>query len=54
MAKSIKESLRENLQDLVEARIPTEFTNKRLKELGVEIPSIQISPTKITRKRRAV
>jgi len=37
MAKSIKKSLRENQQDLVDARIPTKFTNKDDDPVALEL-----------------
>jgi putative transcriptional regulator len=53
MSSFIKESLRENLQDLVDAGISTKFTNKRLKELGVKLPTIQMTPAKIQQIRKS-
>lgn len=54
MDSIIQEALRENLQDLVDAGIKTKFTNKRLKELGVKLPTIKMTPAKIKRIRKSM
>jgi putative transcriptional regulator len=54
MASRITNSVRESLQDLVDAGLSTKpFTNKRLKQLGVELPTIKMNPKKIQRIRKS-
>jgi putative transcriptional regulator len=54
MRKRIKDTLRESVQDIVDAGIsPKPFTNDQLKELGVKIPVIKMTPAKIQRIRKS-
>jgi hypothetical protein len=46
MEKSIKEAIGSLTQDLLDAGLASQFTEKELKELGVEIPEVKnISPS---------
>ncbi len=47
MSKNLDSALKESLQDIVEGGLKTTFTNKRLKELGIKLPVIKMSPKKI-------
>ena len=51
MSKNIQDALKESLQDIVDAGLTTTFTNKRLNELGVQLPIIKVSPSKIKKVR---
>lgn len=54
MTSRIKSTIKESLQDLVNAGLPTKpFTEKRLKELGVKLPTIEMNPKKIQRIRKS-
>ncbi len=54
MASKIKDTVRDSLQDLVDAGLPTKpFTQKRMKDLGVKFPVIKMSPTKIKKIRKS-
>jgi putative transcriptional regulator len=54
MSKNIQNSIRETLQDIVDLGIPTTFTNKRLKELGVKIPTVKVNSAKIKKVRKSM
>ncbi len=47
MRDSIKKSIRETVQDLMDSGIKTSFTSKELNSLGVNIPDIQLSTIQI-------
>ena len=47
MSNSVNESLRENIQDLIDAGIKTSFTMKDLKRLGVKLREPEYTPLKI-------
>jgi putative transcriptional regulator len=54
MNKKVNNTIREGLQDLVDAGLPTKpFTVKRLNELGVKLPVIKMSQSKIQRIRKS-
>jgi len=54
MSTRIKDTIRESLQDFVDAGLSTKpFTEKRLKELGVKLPIIEMTPAKIKRIRKS-
>ena len=47
MRNSIKQSIGETVQDLINSGIKTSFTQKELDSLGVEIPAVQLSTHQI-------
>ena len=42
MKETIKNSIAETVQDLMNAGLTTSFTNKELKTLGVNIPNVKM------------
>jgi putative transcriptional regulator len=52
MRDSIKRSIGGTVQDLLDIGINVSFTNKELKNLGVEIPDVQFAPEKISALRK--
>jgi putative transcriptional regulator len=52
MRDSIKESIGNTVQDLVNSGIDVSFTKKELNNLGVVIPDVQFSPEKISELRK--
>ena len=47
MRDSIKKSIGETIQDLMNSGIKTSFTSKELNSLGVNIPAVQLSTIQI-------
>ena len=47
MEDSIKEAIGNTIRDLIKRGIKTSFTEKELKELGVEIPAIEMGAKEI-------
>ena len=47
MRNTIKKAISESVQDLISTGFSTSFTERELKELGVNIPDIRIDPVKI-------
>lgn len=54
MRDSIKESIGNTIQDLLNIGISTSFTNKELNTLGVTIPSVEVSPEEIKKIRSTI
>lgn len=52
MRESIKEAIGDTIQDLMKSGIKTSFTEKELKEFGIEIPDIEINAQDIQRIRK--
>lgn len=52
MRKELKDALRESIQDLVDTGVQTSFTEKEMKQLGVEFSDVNITPNKIRKIRR--
>jgi len=51
MRESIKEAIGDTIQDLIKSGIKTSFTEKELKEFGIEIPDVEINAQDIQRIR---
>jgi putative transcriptional regulator len=47
MRNAIKKAVAESIQDLLYAGLSTSFTERKLNELGIKIPSLTIGPAKI-------
>ena len=47
MRRKMRESLSETLQDMIDLGVDVEFTKKELNELGVNIPKMDMSPSRI-------
>lgn len=54
MRESIKNSLAESIQALVDSGLPTTFTKRQLDELGVNVPDVQMPSNKIQMIRKSV
>ena len=54
MRDSIKDSIAETVQDLMNADLPTSFTDKELKTLGISIPKVNISAEDIKKIRESI
>ena len=54
MRKSVKNAIKESVQDLINIGLPTTFTQKQLHELGVEIPELSLSPAQIRSVRESL
>ena len=54
MRDSIKKSIGETVQDLMNSGFKTSFTQKELNSLGVEIPPVQLSATQIQEIRKQI
>ncbi len=54
MPNRMKEALKENLQDIVDAGLKTTFTQKKLKEIGVVIPETKMNASKIRKIRKKI
>lgn len=54
MRDSIKKAVGNTVQDLIKRGIKTSFTEKELKELGVEIPEIEMSAKDIQAIRERI
>ena len=52
MRETIRESITDTIQDLIDAGIGTSFTKKELNSLGVEIPEVKISKYQIKEIRK--
>ncbi len=52
MRDSIRDTIGETVQDLMNAGIPVTFTKKELNQLGVEIPDVYISSNEIKTIRK--
>ncbi len=52
MRKELKDALRESIQDLVDSGVQTSFTEKEMKQLGVEFSDVNITPNKIKKIRK--
>lgn len=52
MRKRMKNAARATLQDLVDIGVDTKFTKKELNELGVKVPEIRMTPSRIKRLRK--
>lgn len=52
MRDSIKKSIGQTVQDLMNSGVKTSFTQKELDSLGVEIPDVQISTIQIQEIRK--
>ena len=53
MRESIKRSIAETVQGLVDLGLPVTFTQRELAELGVVVPPIEIDPDQVQRIRKA-
>lgn len=54
MRKSIKEAVGNTIEDLIRNGIKTSFTEKELKELGIEIPEVEMSAKEIQEIRERI
>lgn len=54
MRDSIKKSIGETVQDLMNSGVKTSFTQKELNSLGVEIPEVQLSAIQIQEIRKQI
>lgn len=54
MRDSIKKSIGETAQDLMNSGVKTSFTQKELNSLGVEIPEVQLSAIQIQEIRKQI
>ena len=54
MRKSIKEAVGNTIEDLIRNGIKTSFTEKELKELGIEIPEVEMSAREIQEIRERI
>ena len=54
MRESIKNSIAETVQDLMNAGLTTSFTDKELKNLGVNIPEVEVSAEDIKKIRESI
>ena len=54
MRASIKKAIGTTVQDLINRGIKTSFTEKELKELGVEIPEVEINAKDIQEIRKRI
>ena len=54
MRQSIKKAIGNTVQDLISRGIKTSFTAKELKELGIEIPEIEIDAKDIQKIREKI
>jgi len=54
MRDSIKTSIAETVKDLMDAGLPTSFTNKELKTLGIKIPEVHVSGEDIKKIRESI
>jgi len=52
MRKRVKESISETLQDMVNLGVDVKFTKKELKELGVDVSELDMSPGRIQTVRK--
>ena len=52
MIKELKEAIKDTVQDLMDSGVQTSFTAKELKNLGVTISDITITPNKIKKIRK--
>jgi putative transcriptional regulator len=51
MRKTIRTAVAESVKDLINSGFSTSFTDRELKELGVKIPEVHITPENIRRIR---
>ncbi|MBD3339001.1 MAG: helix-turn-helix domain-containing protein [Candidatus Lokiarchaeota archaeon] len=51
MRESIREAIGDTVRDLIECGVKTSFTEKELKEFGIEIQGVEIKPKDIKRIR---
>ena len=51
MRKTIKEAIGQTVQNLIESGVKTSFSEKELKNLGVTIPDVVMSPKEIQKIR---
>jgi len=51
MRESLKNSISETIQDLMNAGLTTTFTNKELKTLGVNKPEVKVTAEDLKNKR---
>jgi putative transcriptional regulator len=54
MRESIKNSISETVQDLMNAGLTTSFTDKELKTLGVNIPDVDVTAEDIKKIRESI
>ena len=54
MRDSIKKSISETVQDLMNSGIKTSFTQKELNSLGVEVPEVRLSAIQIQEIRKQI
>lgn len=54
MRDSIKESVAETVQDLMDAGLPGSFTDRELKTLGIKIPEVEVSAEEIRKIRESI
>lgn len=47
MRKTIQKAIAESVKDLLHAGLPTSFTNRELKDLGIKIPDVELAPEKV-------
>ncbi len=52
MRESIKSSISQSLQDLVDAGLPVTFTARRLNQLGVVVPNVDMPSKQIQKIRK--
>jgi putative transcriptional regulator len=53
MRESVKKSIAETVQGLLDAGLPVTFTQRELVELGVVVPPVEIDPCQVQRIRKA-